>query len=989
MRSSMDRSGHRAALRFGRRHSSFSRAIAEAMEPRQLFAAPIVVTSTADIGAGTLRAAMTQANTQEGADTITFNLGAGAHTITIASSLPSLVGSTTITGPGANLLTVKGNEAGPGYTFPLFYTEVQSGDVAVSGLTLANSQGVFNGARLTFSNCVMDGNAFVGAPDGNGGAIFNNHTLIIKGCTFSNNYAGLIDVDPGSEGLGGAIFNSGTLTVTNSTFTKNKAGRGGAIYSSGEITIANSTFDGNSLERADVDGQGGFGYYQGGALYLSGGVSIVNSIIADSTDFAGNPLEVGNTLDTSTNPDVYVSNGIVSGKNNLIGKGPIPSGLTGTVTGSPKVGPLANNGGPTPTMALLTGSPAINTGNNASVPAGLATDQRGSGFARTNGGTVDIGAFEVQPSNLVVTTTADEDNGSVNPSLGAGTSLREALNYANTFAGTDNITFSLGSGAKTINLGSALPLLSTSINITGAGANLLTIHRNGGGTYAVFNVAVGGTAALAGMTITGGNNAGITNAAALTVNSCVVSNNAGGDGFGGIYNTGTLTVNTSLITANTSAGSAGGIGTYEGGVTTVNNSSIVANKAAFFGGGFDVNDATLTLRNCTVDQNVAQSTNGGLGDGGGISNFGTVKLFNTIVAGNSRGAGASLVNDDITHDPVDSTSSNNLIGNAATAGGLTNGVKGNIVGVNGAGNRALNTILNTTPTNNGGPFLTQPLFAGSPAVDKGSNAQIPAGATTDERGTGSSRIFNGTVDIGAYELHVGNAVGALSFNGVAIAKGDTTPSATDGTDFGSFLQGSATAISRTFSLKNTANGPLTTSGLTVPAGFTTTALPATIAVGATATFKVTLNPANVVGTYQGNVSFTNNASGQSPFTFAIKGVVTWFSLASNVLTINGTSGNDSIRGSVASNVLTMRLNSLSQTFANASSITRVIVNAFAGNDLIVFGPSMNRPTSLFGGAGNDSLFGGSGADVITGGEGTDLATKGAGDSLTLVEEILS
>ena len=62
---------------------------------------------------------------------------------------------------------------------------------------------------------------------------------------------------------------------------------------------------------------------------------------------------------------------------------------------NPLLGPLQNNGGPTRTLALLVGSPAINAGNNARIPVGLTTDQRGPGFARIKGVTVDIGAFEV------------------------------------------------------------------------------------------------------------------------------------------------------------------------------------------------------------------------------------------------------------------------------------------------------------------------------------------------------------------------------------------------------------------------------------------------------------------------------------------------------------------------------------------------------------------------------------------------------------------
>ena len=69
-----------------------------------------------------------------------------------------------------------------------------------------------------------------------------------------------------------------------------------------------------------------------------------------------------------------------------------------TIHDDPLLGTFGDNGGPTMTIPLLDGSPAIDTGNN---PLQLATDQRGDGFARSIGGGVDIGAFEVQTSDII------------------------------------------------------------------------------------------------------------------------------------------------------------------------------------------------------------------------------------------------------------------------------------------------------------------------------------------------------------------------------------------------------------------------------------------------------------------------------------------------------------------------------------------------------------------------------------------------------------
>ncbi len=78
--------------------------------------------------------------------------------------------------------------------------------------------------------------------------------------------------------------------------------------------------------------------------------------------------------------------------------GGLTNGTNGNQVGGddPGIGPLAANGGLTQTIALLTGSPAIDAGDYALVIQ-LTTDQRGTGFVRSHTGTVDIGAFEVQP----------------------------------------------------------------------------------------------------------------------------------------------------------------------------------------------------------------------------------------------------------------------------------------------------------------------------------------------------------------------------------------------------------------------------------------------------------------------------------------------------------------------------------------------------------------------------------------------------------------
>src|SRR5262249_38507237 len=142
---------------------------------------------------------------------------------------------------------------------------------------------------------------------------------------------------------------------------------------------------------------GNYAYGMGGGLDNDGTATLGNTIVA------------GNTANTN-GPDVYGP--VASLGNNLIGEtdgssGWVGSDLTGTIAMplEPLLAPLDYYGGPTETVALLPGSPAIGAGNIALIPSGVTTDQRG--YTRTYSGNVDIGAFEVQPIPLLVNTTAD------------------------------------------------------------------------------------------------------------------------------------------------------------------------------------------------------------------------------------------------------------------------------------------------------------------------------------------------------------------------------------------------------------------------------------------------------------------------------------------------------------------------------------------------------------------------------------------------------
>jgi predicted outer membrane repeat protein len=228
---------------------------------------------------------------------------------------------------------------------------------------------IFNGGgTLTVTASVFSGNS----TSYTGGGMLNNGTLTVTGSTFRGNSATALP--NGFDGAGGGIYNNTMLTVTASTFQGNSAYLlGGGIETfGGRLIITASTFSGNSAK-------------SGGGIFSEGTLTMRNTLLARNTAQRG--------------PDVFGS--LTSKGHNLIGDGSDGSGyaaidLVGTSASpiDPKLGPLQDNGGPTWTMALLPGSPAIGAGG----PTDSEWDQRGPGYGRSVNGLTDIGAYEVQPS---------------------------------------------------------------------------------------------------------------------------------------------------------------------------------------------------------------------------------------------------------------------------------------------------------------------------------------------------------------------------------------------------------------------------------------------------------------------------------------------------------------------------------------------------------------------------------------------------------------
>ena len=326
-------------------------------------ATTITVANANDSGAGTLRQAILDASPGD-----TINFAAGITTINLLSDELLIDKNLTINGPGANLLTVQRSS---GADFRVFHIDSTSVVANISGLRIANGHapanfttdgasggGIANGGALTIRNCTISGNTsgalFFGRSEG--GGIYNRGLITISGSTISGNTAV----------FGGGIDNAGNATITSCTISANSNGNlggseGGGIENGGTVDITSCTISGNSAEGNP-----------GGGIANGGTVRARNTIIALNT--------AGCSFQGCTPTGLDVSGALTSQNFNLIGNNagatitPQPADQIGT-PGSPidpLLGPLQNNGGPTETQALLSGSPAIDKGNSS----GLSTAPR-------------------------------------------------------------------------------------------------------------------------------------------------------------------------------------------------------------------------------------------------------------------------------------------------------------------------------------------------------------------------------------------------------------------------------------------------------------------------------------------------------------------------------------------------------------------------------------------------------------------------------------
>ncbi|MFL6373124.1 MAG: choice-of-anchor Q domain-containing protein [Pyrinomonadaceae bacterium] len=325
----------------------------------------------------------------------------------------------TIAGYGADKVVITGNN-----TSRIFSTTV-SAVVSIKGVTLTGGNGAgaastgFGGAILAANDLTLDGVQVTGnnVPQNGGGVyFFGGSSHRIHNSTFSSNSA---------NGCG-AFENDSVLTIANTTISDNTAwGQGGGLCNFGNLTIRNATIAGNTAAT-------------GGGIFQS--VNFLN---------LGNTLIAANTAASNNPPDIHYNSGsLLTAGSNLIGVNtsvgaqfPVgnPNGFGDWVGDqitplNPMLSALGSNGGTTRTRSLLSGSPAIDKGDNAKAVdpfdgSPLSTDQRG--FQRIVGGLsqpplVDIGAYEFVPA-FAPTAAEVSVSGRVSTSAGYGISRARVI----------------------------------------------------------------------------------------------------------------------------------------------------------------------------------------------------------------------------------------------------------------------------------------------------------------------------------------------------------------------------------------------------------------------------------------------------------------------------------------------------------------------------------------------------------------------------------
>src|SRR5581483_8757643 len=418
-----------------------------------------------------------------------------------------------------------------------------------------------------------------------------------------------------------------------------------------------------------------------------------------------------------------------------------------------------------------------------------ATDTQGfvSGTATV---TITIGS-----QRYVATTGSDTTPGPSNDCTNPATPCL-TIAHAVGVAGLGD-TIHVASGVYPITSTIIIPS-TANLTIAGAGAATTTVKETATTATTtdtgVFEVVIGGTASITGLTITGGNQlqegGGVLNEGTIPnlTGDVITGNNGGGTG-GGVINKGTITTLSNNVISDNQSGNGGGIDNFGsqgfvGVITTFTNNTITGNTVVTGGGGGGVSneggtittfsgntisgntagtgggvftDSDLTLTNNTITGNTA-NTAGGPGGGGVASIAPHLTLVNDTINGNTAPAGTGGGLDVFRSGTVVSGGTilaGNTGGNCAASVNTDNGYNLDDVSPSTCGFTTPNhDVVGHDPqlgalANNGGPTQTEALSSDSPAL----HVEVAGCPSTDQRGVPRPQPSTAPgCDIGAYEL---------------------------------------------------------------------------------------------------------------------------------------------------------------------------------------------------------------------------------------------
>jgi hypothetical protein len=617
-----------------------------------------LVTNTNDSGEGSLRQAILNVDAGLG-NLITFAPGV-TGTITLASSLPALMGDGQIVGPGAGALTIDG----AGHARSFFVN--QSATWSISGLTLTDGfaatygGAIWNRGTLTISNCVLTRNS---ASDtgvslyGDGGGIWNEGTLTADGCTITNNVANagqIAPLDPSithiENGDGGAIGSAGgTMTISNCIVSNNSAsaylaflggGIGGGVYNeSGTLGVSNSTFANNTAQS------------RGGGIYSGPPISTFfitpeNSppLTVDNCTFTGNKASAGGGIYSISVTLTLSSSTFGENAATLFGGGGYFDSGDGTVRNC------------TFTSNSALGEAAVRANGDVAVTASTFTDNSGGTildastvsdctFTNNNSAIGVVGADSV--TNCTFTGNHHNGGGVAYAVYSAGT-VSNCIFTDNSGGGVTSADF-VTNCTFTSNHGGGAVFNAATVSDCTFTDNSIIANISGAGGGAIYNVSQALTVRDCkftnnsviffgdpfGTSLQEGGGAIYSGLGAATVTDCTFSGNSAisGDSYdkancggGAIFSAvGTLAVSNCTFSDNsTSSGfgsflsGGGAIGSF-GSTTTVNECTFTGNSAAlpddvFNGGGGIYNRfGSLTVTNSSFSDNSASSIDGGGG----------------------------------------------------------------------------------------------------------------------------------------------------------------------------------------------------------------------------------------------------------------------------------------------------------------------------------------------------------------------------------------